>query len=236
MTEQLTKPKDEIQTVNPDNVFDMQIKTLLYYQNRVENIANVATRFLAEARNKYNHFLQLYKPALEAYAKDHLKRGADGEIKGKSYKSISAGGGVFFRAKSAKITLTESKLNDLREFILGQNPEATDLINMKISWEVPDKQALVDILQEIAEKRAKEILANPEEITVGQVAGLQEIFNEFGIEIEEEDPFYYLRVGTTKGWTGNNLKANLSQAIEGSFKLEQEDEIDLLLEDLGHGE
>lgn len=236
MTEQLTKPKDEIQTVNPDNVFDMQIKTLLYYQNRVENIADVATRFLTEARNKYNHFLHLYKPTLESYAKDHLKRGADGEIKGSSYKSISAGGGVFFRAKPKKVTFNTNKLAEIKDFIERYLPDKTEVITEKIVYEVPDEDALVETLQQIADIKAKEIFTNPEEITVGTVKALDEVYTEFGIDVEEEDPFYYMRVGTIKGWTGNNLKANLRQAIEGSFKLEQEEEIDLLLEDLGHGE
>lgn len=222
----------ELANIDKNAQFDMNIKTLLYYQNRVNNIADVATRFLSEARNKYNFWFDQHRAFLREYAIDHLKRGADGEIKGKSYKSISAGGGVFFRAKPEKITFDPDRLPALFAFLQEHFPINTNPVVIKTVYEITDKEALINLLQEIAEKRAKEILDNPEEFTVGAVQGLGEIYNEFGIEVEEADPFYHCYVGSTKGWTGRDLQSNLSQAVAGSLKYDQDEEIEILIEDL----
>jgi hypothetical protein len=233
--EQITLPagmeKEEL-IVLRDAQFNTAIKTLLYYQHKIEDVANVATRFITEARGKYNYFHQQYIAFLREYAKEHLKRNKDGEIKGKSYKSIAAGGGVFFRAKPEKITFDPTKLAALQNFLAIHSPEKADLITAKFVYEIIDKEQLLMTLQEIADTRAKKILDNPEEIKVGQVAGMQEILDEFNIQVEEADPFYYCYIGSNKGWTGRDLQSNLSQAISGTLKFDQEQEIDLLLEDL----
>jgi hypothetical protein len=229
--------QDEVQVIDKDAEFDKAIKLLLHYQHKISDIAAVATRFIAEARNSYNFHLEQNKYFLREYAMEHLKRDKDGEIKGKSYKSIAAGGGVFFRQKAEKITLNLDKLPLIKDFIESYLPDKTEVIAEKITFECDSKE-LIDVLKQIADVKAQELFAGSEEgsvtsqIEAATEQGLQEIFNEFGIEVEEADPFYDLRIGSNKAFTTASIKSNLTQAIEGTFRANEEEEVDLLIEEL----
>lgn len=228
----VAKNKEQVPAMATDQEFDSAIKTLLYYQHRIDDIASVATRFIADARNKYNYFLQQCEPFLRHYAIAHLKRDKDGNVKSKNYKSLAAGGGVFFRQKAQKITFNNEQLPKIKEFIERYLPDKAEVITEKTVYEVTNKQELVDVLQQIADAKARELFANPEEITVGTVKAIDEIYSEMDIQIEEADPYYYMHIGTNKANTFRHLKANLTQAIDGSFRADQEEDIDVLIEDL----
>jgi hypothetical protein len=220
--------QDEVQEIDKAAEFNSAIKVLLYYQHKIEDISKVATRFIAEARRHYNHAWEMHKYFLKEYAKEHLKRNKDGEIKGKSYKTIEAGGGVFFRQRPAKITLNEQKLEDLKEFIERYLPDKSEVIKEKVVYEYePDE--IIDVLKQIAEVKAHQLYGGAQE---AKEQGMKEICDEFGIEIEEPDPFYYMHVGTTKAFSTAALKANLGQAIDGTTRFDEEEEINLLLEEL----
>lgn len=224
--------KTEVFSIHGPARFDSLIKLLLHYQHKIEDIANVATRFIGEARNSYNFHLEANKSFLKEYAIENLKRDKDGQIKGKSYKTVTAGGGVFFRAKPERITFNKNRLGDIKAFIERYLPDKTEVILEKTIYEVPDKQALMDVLENISHAKAAELLANPAEISVGTVKGLEEIYNEMDITIEPMDPFYHFHIGSNKAFTGGEIKANLTQAIDGGFRYDQEEELDYLIEEL----
>ena len=221
------------------------MKYLNRLSHEIEDIAGVATRMIAQRRNHYNHVFMANKPLLQEYAIEHLKRDKDGQITGKSYKTLEAGGGVFFRAKPQTIRIDDTKLADIRAFIERYLPDKVEVVAEKTVCSVPDKQAFIDVLTNIAEAKATELVTSHAtaegltdteqiefEIKEATKKGLEEICNEFRIEIEPSDAFAFMHIGVTKGNTFRHLKSNLVQALDGSFRPNEEEEFDLIIEEL----
>jgi len=239
--------QDELQVIDKEAEFNSAIKVLLYYQHKIEDIASVATRFIAEARNKYNHAWEQNKYFLREYAIENLKRNKDGEITGKSYKTLAAGGGIFFRQKPRVIKIDEDYLPVLKKILIDHFPDniVNGLITEKLVYEVPDEDELVDYLEQVIQIRAEEKLielrdAN-ENLTEEEAKealkelveqGRKEMFDGEVMEVTEADPFHYMYSGSTKAFTGTALKANLTQAVTGAFRHDEEEEVDLLIESL----
>ena len=249
MAKPLEDAPQEVAPVDPAQAFDEVIKKLLYYEHRIEDITRVATRFIADARARYNHTFEANKPFLREHAIEHLKRGKDGEIKGKSYKTISSGGGVFFRAKPEKITINYDNLHAVKKLLLGylDDAQVNALIPEKITYEVPEKDTLVEALCGLVQQTAKDKLqefvdANgefasneerEEQFIILIKQGEDEIFNEDIITVEQADPFHYCFVGSSKGFTGGSIKQEIIRAVDGKQAYDAEEEVDILLEDLG---
>lgn len=240
-------PQDELQVIDKEAEFNSAIKVLLYYQHKIEDIGSVATRFIAEARNHYNRAWEQNKYALREYAIENLKRGKDGEIKGKSFKTLAAGGGVFFRQKPRVIKIDESYLPTLKKILTDHFPDdvANSLITERLIREVPDKEELVEHLERVVQIRAEEKLTEVrdanEELTEEQAQealeelieqGRKEMFDGDVIQVEDADPFHYMYIGVAKANTMRHVKDNILQAIDGSFKHTEEEEVDLLIEEL----
>jgi hypothetical protein len=246
---EIEQTENEIVPVDKDQLFNSTIKLLLYYQHKIEDITAVASRFIVEARRKYNFHFEQNKHFLREYTIEHLKRDKDGQIKGKSYKTLEAGGGIFFRQKPKKITIDERHLPILKKMLINYFPDdiVNELITEKIAYEVSDKDALLSRLKLLVHFRAQDKLdelkdANPE-LSEEQKKfareelielGMKEMFDESIIQIDEADPFYHMCPGVTKANTFRRLKDNVLQAIDGSIPYTEEEEVDLLIEDLSN--
>ena len=239
----VTKLHEE--AIDRKSVFTDCVKYLNRLSHEIEDIAGVATRMIAQRRNHYNYVFMANKPLLQEYAIEHLKRDKDGQITGKSYKTLEAGGGVFFRAKPQTIRTDDTKLADIRAFIERYLPDKVEVVAEKTVYSVPDKQAFIDVLTNIAEAKATELVTSHAtaegltdteqiefEIKEATKKGLEEICNEFRIEIEPSDAFAFMHIGVTKGNTFRHLKSNLVQALDGSFRPNEEEEFDLIIEEL----
>lgn len=222
-----------LSTSDPDPEFDRVVKYLNWLAHEINDIGAVAANLIAERRRKYNFIFEQNKLFLKDYALDHLKRDKDGQIKGKSYKRVTAGGGVFFRAKPQRIIMDDELLPKLRSFVAQYAPDMINLIEEKTVLSVADPETLLDTLKAIAETKAKEVFTDPEQITVGAVAALEEIIHDFGIEIEEADTFHHMHVGSVKANSFTRVKTSLTQAIDGHGRADEEEEVNLLIEELG---
>lgn len=239
--------QDELQVIDKEAEFNSAIKVLLYYQHKIEDIASVATRFIAEARRHYNNAWEQNKYFLREYAIENLKRNKDGEITGKNYKTLAAGGGIFFRQKPRQIKIDSDYLPTIKKILTDHFSDdiVNGLITEKLVYKVSDENELVDYLEQVIQIRAEEklieIVAANEGMTDNRrkealkeliEQGRKEMFDGEVMEVTQSDPFYYMYVGVTKANTLTHVKANLVQAIDGSFKHSEEEEVDLLIESL----
>src|ERR1700752_4004631 len=135
--EKYSPPQEIFEEQNKAEHFDKLIKYLNYLAHEIEDIGSVAARLITERRNKYNFFFEQNKQFLKDYALEHMKRNAEGEIKGKNYKSLTAGGGVFFRAKPEHIHIETDKLGALKEFIEKYLPDKEVIIE-KTQYAIAD--------------------------------------------------------------------------------------------------
>lgn len=234
MTEEVTTvPKDlEVLEAEKTQQFDDVIRYLLRISHEIEDIADVAARLINERRGKYNWVFGQNQAFLREYATERLKRGADGEIKGKNYKSLTAGGGVFFRGVPEKVHINQEHLGTLKA-ILAPYLGDTELITEKTVYEVPSKEALLEEVKTIIKLRAAAKHPQDEEVLQKLIEqGEDEIFGSGGIiQIEPPDALAHMSVGTTKGWSPKDAKAHLNKALDGKI-IEQEDEVQALIEDL----
>lgn len=234
----------EVPEINPDKQFDSVVSYLNYLSHQITDIGAVAARLISERKAKYTFHLKQNEAFLREYALAHMKRDANGEIKGRNYRSLTAGGGVFFRAKPEKITIDQEHLKTLKA-ILAPYLGDTDLIREKTVYEVPNEQGLIKEVRIMIKARAEDAvheLKKTVEMTEEQSKealedfikqGENEIFGMGGIiEIDEADAFAHMAIGSTKGWNGKDTKALLTKAIDGKLVENDDDEIEMLLEKL----
>lgn len=247
MNSELTTYEPQELVKEKEETFDKTIRYLLHLSHEIEDIANVASSLINERRSKYNWTFEQNKHFLRDHAVPHLKRDKDGVVTGKSYKSMTAGGGVFFRQKPEKITIDKKGLEWLKnKFLVNYLDEATanSLITESITFDVPNEKALVVALRKVIEAKAKEKLEElREEVELNDEqaqeafdgflrAGEQEVLHNDIISIEEADPLHYLTVGSQKGWSVKAVKGQLIKALDGRIEETNEDEVEALIEDL----
>jgi len=229
---------------NPDEQFNKIVKYLNWLSHEIEDIGKVAARLINERRAKYNFFFEQNKLFLKDYVMPKLKRNKDGEIVGKSYKSVEAGGGVFFRQKPRKVTVNQEMFGPLLELMERYGINSKRIIEKKIVYKVHDEDALLKAVTEIIEKRAAEKFAELKEtveMTEEQAneametlirEGEAEMFG-LAITVEDAEPFATMRVGTTSGFTGRQIKVEINKAIDGRIIFaDEEDEIETLIGEL----
>lgn len=250
MTEQLeVTPIPKELALEKQESFDSTIKYLLRLSHEIDDIANVASRLIAERRNHYNWKLEQTKLFLKEHALEHMPRDGNGEIKGKNFKSINAGGGVFFRAKPQKLTIDKEQLGWLKkEFLMNylDDERANALIKEKIAFEVTDEKALIAALNEVIQNKAKEKLEELKaEVELDEAAektaleayiklGTDEVFNNEVLQLTPKEEYHTMTVGSSKGWTGKATKTMFIKAITGALEEEKEeqDEVAALLAEL----
>lgn len=236
-------------TIEKQQAFDDTVKYLLRLAHEIDDIGNVASRLIAERKNAYNWKLEQTKAFLREYALEHMRRDGNGEIKGRNYKSLTAGGGIFFRARPQKLTIDKEKLGWLKkEFLLNYLDDslANELITEKIAFEVPNEKALICALKVVVKNRAEEKLEELKaETTLSEQEekfaleafvnqGEEEIFNNEVIQLSPKEEFHTMTVGSSKGWTGKDTKMQFIKALKGTLEPEKEeqDEVTALLEEL----
>jgi hypothetical protein len=229
--------------VDEDKQFDSIIHYLNYLAHEIDDIAAVAARLISERRAKYMFHFTQNQSFLREYAMTHLKRDSDGQIKTKNYKSITAGGGVFFRASKGKITITQENQRILKA-LLAPWIGNTELIVEKTVYEITGTDALLEEVNKLIQARAQlklEELKRTVEMTDEQSKGAledlvkqgeSEIFGVGGIiTVDESDPFHSMLVGNIKGWNGKDTKALLNKALDGKI-VDTDDDVDSLVESL----
>lgn len=197
--------------------FDHHVRHLRAMQAEIDNIASVAAEAIAKVRNRYDRTWEQYKPFLVDHAKRKIAEARrvtdDGEVKeDRHYKSIGAGGGVYFATKKGGVQIT-CATEDFYWFLLNQNIAPLG-IRMVESYEVTDAQSLKLALLQAFERA----YASGNDADKAQAALLLSHINE-----TPDDPDGHVKVGTKGGWTANKSKQTLTRAIEGQLKLEDDD-------------
>jgi hypothetical protein len=174
--------------------FNNAIRHLRRLQHEIDDTARQASIEINKLRSDYNHWYRQYEPFLRDYALEHAKVDKNG-VKAKNYKSIAAGGGVYFRAVPEKIEFDMLSVVKMCE----TEPESIwdQLVRKEVSYIVIDAEGLV--------KQADEYGGIKYDTTPG-------------------DPIGKMSIGTERGWSPNSAKQLLGKALEGSLKEEVENE------------
>lgn len=215
--EQLTKDLTtaDLKSKDADAAFNSMIPALRHLQQRMTDKVDVARREIAETRARYDRLFMQFRPFLEAYGKAHLRKHTNsktGEIKEiKNYRTIEAGGGVYFAAKLGSISVNIADLKELNDYLVkhGQ-PGLVKIETVTIERvSVTDSARLVEALKELKKDGSVSAAGYLEQITV-----------------VETDPYGHFYVGAKAKWTGNAEATALSDAIKGKAKPEVEDSED----------
>lgn len=212
-TEQTQAP--ELTEQERDALFTHHVRHLRAMQSEIDNIAKVAAQEIARVRNNYDRKLDEYKPFLIDHAKRGIAKAAytneeTGERKeARHYKTISAGGGVYFATKKGGVQI-ECDVYDMFAFLERHGYDYVGCIERTETYRVTNVADLKDVLLAAFEQGEGDI--------VKEAAFLLAHINE-----TPDEPDGYVKIGTSSGWTANKAKQALTRAIDGTYKLENED-------------
>ncbi len=178
-----------------DELFNDTIRKLRGLQHQIDDLAEVAASKINALRNTYNYILESNRPFLQTYAMEHLRRDKDGEIKGKSYRTLDSGGGVFFRAQPEKITFSQIVLKDF--------------------YEEQGLQGIVKTITYTAQE-SSELLK--------QLNWTDDTIKQAGIKIQPAMPFAKMSIGGNKAWSVTKAKQLLFKALTGEAPLDIDEE------------
>ena len=228
-----------------DEEFARVVRQLRAMQHEMDDIAAVAATQISAVAGRYKFKLDSWKPFLEDYAKRHLSKRVDketGEVKEiKNYKTIEAGGGVFFATKKGSVTVNV-ELKDFAKWLVQEASDLefsvplTELFSAREVWSLNDPQALVVVLHELAwyktEAEVNATLAEAacsnasltdEEETKLRASALADwqyrLFKD--VNIVPDDPYGYFKVGSKRGWTPNEARRLFDKALSGEGELQE---------------
>lgn len=180
---------------NDEAMFNEAIRHLRELQHHIDDTAQQAAIQLNQLRGNYNYWFNHYGPFLREYALNHAKIDKDG-VKAKNYKSIAAGGGVYFRAIPKEIKFDMHYLIE----VFNQIPEGLPHIKREITYKIIDAEKLLEACRDM-------------DLNVP-------------VEIIEGDPVGKMSVGTKRAWSPYSSKVMLNKALEGNLKEEEEESED----------
>lgn len=107
-----------------DEMFEHAVRHLRAMQHEIDDTAQQASIELNKLCGRYNYWFNYYAAFLRKHATEHAKRKNSGEMV-KHYKTITAGGGVYFREIKPKYIFSQEELkrcyeNGMRDAIAAE--------------------------------------------------------------------------------------------------------------------